>query len=277
MYDDDPGWQLYMNALDCMYKENAVKIDIAGTVESISKIDKDVLYKCYNTFYNPSNMVLVVCGEFNPEEILQQIKNRLVQKENQSEIKRIYPESEKGINKKQKETQMQVSKPIFLIGFKDENLGKDKVKRHIAIEILMNMLVGKSSPFYQKLYNEGLLVAPLDMDYEFTDNYAHVMLTGQSKEPLKIKEELLKQIEKLKQNINEEYFNRIKKKVYGDYVVEYNNVADIARMFLSDYFKGINSFDYIEQYNTVTAEYTKEILNELFDEKNSVLSVVNVK
>ena len=277
MYDDDPGWQLYMNALDCMYKENAVKIDIAGTVESISKIDKDVLYKCYNTFYNPSNMVLVVCGEFNPEEILQQIKNRLVQKENQSEIKRIYPESEKGINKKQKETQMQVSKPIFLIGFKDENLGKDKVKRHIAIEILMNMLVGKSSPFYQKLYNEGLLVAPLDMDYEFTDNYAHVMLTGQSKEPLKIKEELIKQIEKLKQNMDEEYFNRIKKKVYGDYVVEYNNVADIARMFLSDYFKGINSFDYIEQYNTVTAEYTKEILSELFDEKNSVLSVVNVK
>ena len=53
MYDDEPGWQLYMNALDCMYKTNAIKIDIAGTVESISKIDKEVLYKCYNTFYHP--------------------------------------------------------------------------------------------------------------------------------------------------------------------------------------------------------------------------------
>lgn len=277
MYDDDPGWQLYMNALDCMYKENAVKIDIAGTVESISKIDKDVLYKCYNTFYNPSNMVLVLCGEFRPEEILQEIKNRIVEKETQGEIKRIYPESEKGINKKYKETNMPVSKPIFLIGFKDENLNKDKVKRHIAVEILMNMLVGKSSPLYQKMYNEGMLLAPLDMDYEFTDNYAHVMLTGQSKEPNRVKEELKQEIENLKQNMDSEYFERIKKKVYGDYVVEYNNVADIARMFLSDYFKGINSFDYIEQYNTVSLEYTKEILKEIFDEKNSIMSVVNIK
>jgi predicted Zn-dependent peptidase len=277
MYDDDPGWQLYMNALDCMYKDNAVKIDIAGTVESISKIDKDVLYKCYNTFYNPSNMVLVVCGDFKPEEILQEIKNRLVKKEEQGEIKRIYPATEKGINKKYKEGQMQVSKPIFLIGFKDENLEKDKVKRHIAIEVLLNMLVGKSSALYQKMYNEGLLLAPLDIDYEFTDNYAHVMLTGQSKEPQKIQEELIKEIEKLKNNMDDEYFKRIKKKVYGDYVVEYNNVSDIARMFLSDYFKGINSFDYIEQYNTVTIEYTKEILNELFNESNMILSVIREK
>ena len=277
MYDDDPGWQLYMNALDCMYKENAIKIDIAGTVESISKIDKDVLYKCYNTFYNPSNMALVVCGEFNPEEILQEIKNRIVEKENQGEIKRIYPENEKGINKKYKETKMQVSKPIFLIGFKDETLRKDKVKKHIAIEILMNMLVGKSSAFYKNMYDEGLLLAPLDMDYEYTDNYAHVMLTGQSKEPKKVQEELLKEINKLKQNRDNEYFERIKKKVYGDYVVEYNSVADIARMFLSDYFKGVNSLDYIEQYNEVSTQYTNEILNEIFDEKNCILSVVDIK
>lgn len=277
MYDDDPGWQLYMNTLDCMYKENAVKIDIAGTVESISKIDKDVLYKCYNTFYNPSNMTLVVCGDFKPEEILQEIKNRIIPKEEQGEITRIYPESEKGLNKKYKEVSMQVSKPIFLIGFKDENMVENKVKRHIAVEILMNMLVGKSSPFYQKMYDEGLLLAPLEMDYEFTDNYAHVMLTGQSKEPERVKKELLEEIEKLKQNMDNEYFNRIKKKVYGDYVVEYNNVADIARMFLSDYFKGINSFDYIEQYNTVTAEYVVEILMQIFDEKNCVLSVVKAK
>ena len=277
MYDDDPGWQLYMNALDCMYKENNVKIDIAGTVESISKINPDVLYKCYNTFYNPSNMVLVVCGDFNPENILQEIKKRLIKKEAQGEIKRIYPKNTEGINKKYKETKMPVSKPIFMIGFKDETKREDKVRKHIAIEVLLNMLVGKSSEFYKKLYDEGLLVSPVDIDYEFTDDYAHILITGQSKEPERVKTELTNEIEKIKKNMDVEEFTRIKKKIYGDYVVEYNNVADIARMFLSDYFKGINSFDYIEQYNTVTAEYTKEILNEIFDEKNMVLSVVDVK
>ena len=64
MYDDYPDWVVYMNALKNMYKNNPVKIDIAGDVESIYKIDKEVLYKCYNTFYNPSNMVMCFSGDF---------------------------------------------------------------------------------------------------------------------------------------------------------------------------------------------------------------------
>ena len=88
MYDDDPGWQLYMNALDCMYKENPIKIDIAGTVESISKIDPDVLYKCYNTFYHPSNMTMVVCGDFEPEKLLEEIKETFITKRKPSRYKK---------------------------------------------------------------------------------------------------------------------------------------------------------------------------------------------
>ncbi len=277
MYDDDPGWQLYMNALDCLYEKNAIKIDIAGTVESISKIDKDVLYKCYNTFYHPSNMVMVLCGNFEVEKMLEEIKARLIKRPKQGEIKRIYAPEEKGIHQEYKEAYMEVSQPAFMIGFKDEVKKENKVQRHIAIEILMNMLIGKSSPLYQKLYQEGILLSQPDLDYEFTDYYAHVLLTGQSKNPNKVKEELLKEIQKQKENFDETHFERIKKKVYGDYVVEYNNISDIARMLLSDYFKGINSFDYIEQFQTVTAEYTKQILQEVFDEKQCILSVVKIK
>ena len=69
MYDDDPGWQLYMGILDCLYKNNPIKVDIAGTVESISKITPEVLYKCYNTFYALDNMTLVICGDFEPEKL----------------------------------------------------------------------------------------------------------------------------------------------------------------------------------------------------------------
>ncbi len=277
MYDDDPGWRLYINALDCMYKNNAIKIDIAGTVESISKIDKDVLYKCYNTFYHPSNMLLVVCGNFEPEKMLEGIKRRLIDKEKQGEIERIYPKEEDKINKTYNEEKMEVSMPLFMIGFKDKINSKNKVQKHIAIEILMNMLIGKSSDLYQRLYKEGILLAQPDLDYEFTDDYAHVLIGGQSKNPEKIKEELLKEIEKQKEKFDEERFERMKKKVYGDYVVEYNNISDVSRMLLSDYFKGINSFDYIEQYQTVTKEYAQEILQEVFDEKRSILSVIKTK
>ena len=277
MYDDDPGWRLYMNALDCLYHDNVIKIDIAGTVESISKIDKDVLYKCYNTFYNPSNMVMVVCGDFEPEKMLEEIKKRLVEKPKQGEIKRIYAQEKKEIHMPYKEDTMEVSSPIFMIGFKDEIKEKDKIQRHIAIEILMNMIIGKSSPLYQKLYNEGLLMSQPDLDYEFSNDYAHVLIASQSKEPKKIQEELLKEIKRLQENFDEAHFNRIRKKVYGDYVAEYNNVADISRMLLSDYFKGVQTFDYIEQFSTVTLEYTRQILQEVFDEKRCILSVIKTK
>ena len=278
MYDDEPGWQLYMNALDCMYKQNPIKIDIAGTVESISKIDPDVLYKCYNTFYNPSNMALVVCGDFNPEDILNEIKRRLIEKPNQEEIRRIYPENISGLNKKYKEVSMMVSQPLFMFGFKDENLNcGDIIKKHIAIEIVMKMLVGKSSKFYKKMYEQGLLTSPLDMDYEFTDKYAHAIITGQSKEPEKIKEAFAEALKEVKNNIDSKQFERIKKKIYGNYVIEYNSVADISKMFLMDFFKGVNPFDYIEKFNSVTIEDAKKVLNEIFDEKNMVMSVVKSK
>ncbi len=282
MYDDDPGWQLYMNAMDCMYKENPIKIDIAGTVESISEITPDVLYKCYNTFYNPSNMVMVVCGDFVPEDLLEEIKKRIVPKESQGEIKRIYPERETGINKQYKEAQMEVSSPIFAIGYKDEEDLKEHreeiIKKHIAIEILLNMIIGKSSELYKELYENGDLLAQPDLAYEFSDEYAHILISGQSKNPEKIQEKINKTVENYKQNgLDEEHFDRIKKKIYGDYVVEYNSVSDIARMFLADKMKQINSFDYIEDYHTVTKEYAEEVLKNVFKEDNMIMSVVKCK
>ena len=279
MYDDEPGWRLYMNALDCMYKDNPIKIDIAGSIESISKITPDVLYKCYNTFYNPSNMIMVVCGDFDPEEMLKEIKSRLVKKEEQGEIKRIYPEKEIGINKKYKEDKMEVSLPIFAVGYKDdEGMNEEIVKKHIAIEILLNMIIGKSSDAYKELYENGDLLAEPDLDYEFAEEYAHVLISGQSKNPNRIKEKIEDTVRKYKEEgLDEEHFNRIKKKIYGDYVVEYNGVGDIARMFLSDSMKNINSFDYIEKYNEVTKEYTEEVLKNVFKEDNMVMSVINCK
>lgn len=281
MYDDEPNWRLYMNAMDCMYKDNPIKIDIAGSVESISKITPDVLYKCYNTFYNPSNMIMVVCGDFNPEELLEEIKKRLIPKEEQGEIKRIYPAKENSINKPYNELEMEVSVPIFAIGYKDiEGMDNKEeiVKKHIAIEILLNMIIGKSSETYKSLYEEGILISQPDIDYEFSDEYAHILISGQSKSPDIVKEKIEKVVEDYKDNgLNEDHFNRIKKKVYGDYVVEYNSVGDIARMFLADKMKQIDSFDYIEKYNTVTKDYTEMVLKNVFKKENMVMSVVKCK
>ena len=279
MYEDHPGWQVYLNALECMYQKHPVKLDITGTIETISHIDKDILYKCYNTFYNPSNMVMVVCGDFEPEKLLEEIKSRLIPKENQAEIKRIYPEKDNKIMQKEKIVKMEVNTPLFMIGFKDNQEEADNiVKKHIAIEIILNILLGQSSDLYKELYEHGYLISTPDLDYEFSKEYAHILISGQSKSPKEVVIKLLEKINKLKTNgIEEEQFNRIKKKIYGNYVTEYNSVAEISRMFLADYFKGINSFDYLENYNLITIDYVKQILNEIFIEENMVVSIVEPK
>ena len=76
------------------------------------------------------------------------------------------------------------------------------------------------------------------------------------------------------EGLNDEHFNRIKKKIYGDYAVEYNSVAEIGRMFLADTIKGINSFEYIEDFETVTKEYTQSVLKDIFKEENEAISII---
>ena len=71
MCDDNPNWRVFFNLLNCLYHNHPVKIDIAGTVESIAEIDAELLYKCYNTFYNLNNMVLSIAGNINAEEVLE--------------------------------------------------------------------------------------------------------------------------------------------------------------------------------------------------------------
>lgn len=280
MYDDDPGWQLYINAMDCLYEKNPIKVDTAGTVETISGITPEMLYKCYNTFYHPSNMVLTVVGDFEPEAILAEIKKRLKDNEARGEITRIYPEEKLEINKKYAEKEMEVSLPLFMIGFKDNIKDKynEVVKRHIAIEIILNMLIGKSSNLYNELYKEGYLLSQPDLEYEFGNEYSHVLIGGQSKNPQKVYEKIAEKIQEMKNNdINVQEFNRIKKKIYGDYAVEYNNVADIGRMFTSDYIKGINSFEYMDKFEEIDAEYAKQVLKEIFTEDKMIMSVIKGK
>ena len=276
MYDDEPSWQVYMNAMKLMYKENPINIDIAGTIESISKINKEMLYDTYNTFYNLSNMLLVVCGEFVPEEILKEIKNRITKNDTQTEIKRIYPKEPEEIVKKEEIKIMEVNNPMFAIGFKDKLCQtKDMVKKHIAIEIILYMLLGKSSKTYKKLYEQGDMMSQPDLDYEFSKQYAHILISGIARNPQNVVKELKSAIEEYKKcGLNEEDFNRIKKKIYGDYVTEYNDVSNIARMFLADYFKGINSFDYLEEYSQVSLKYANQILKDVFRENNMVVSIV---
>ena len=273
-YDDEPFWKLYINAMDCLYKNNPIKLDIAGTVESISHITKETLYSCYNTFYHPSNMIMCISGDFEPEEIIEEVKKRLLPREKMGEIKRIYPSEPIEINHKYKEDKMDVNMPIFMIGYKD-NLDEDKVKEQIAIEIIFNSLLGKCSKAYQELYTKGLLMTELGLEDEYSTEYSHVLISGESEDP----EEVCNIIKNILENeeVSQNDFERSKKRIYGEFVEEFNDIEEIGRIFLQDSVKGINTIEYIDKYEKIDLEYVNKIKKELFKEKIQILSIIKNK
>ena len=275
MYDDYPDWKLYMNAIKCMYKDNPVNIDVAGTVQSIQEIDKEKLYTIYNAFYRPDNMALVVCGDFVVEDILQEIKNRIKANSNKEEIKRIYPTEQDNIVKTSEIAEMNISKPIFIVGYKDKSEVENPVKKDLAIECICNIIIGKSSNLYQKLYKQGLLSNEISYNYEYSKKYAHVLIQSTSNSPEKVAEEIEKEINYfIEHGFEESEFNRIKKKLYGEYVKEYNDVSYIGNNFLSNYFKGINPFEFLEECAVLDKAYVEQVLKEVFNKDKKVLSIV---
>ena len=274
-YDDEPIWKVYLNAMKCLYKNNGIRLNIAGTVESISHITKEILYSCYNTFYHPSNMTMCICGDFKYEEILSEVKKRLLPREKMEKIERIYPEYETTINKKKAESYMDVNMPLYMIGYRDYLKDVDSNKKDIAIKIIFNSLLGKCSKAYQDMYNDGLTMRELNIDYEFSDEYSHILIDGESTNLEKIYEIVTKILNN--EEVNAEEFERSKKRLYGEFVTNFEDVEQIGRMFIQDALRNVDTIDYINQLKNITLEEVNDIKNKIFKSEESILSIVRNK
>lgn len=275
MYDDYPEWAIYMNALKCMYKDNEINIDVAGTKETIAKINKENLYKIYNSFYKPENMLMVLAGDFEPEKDIEKVKERITLKSSNKPTIRIYNDEQIDIVKPYIEKKMDISMPAVIVGYKDNDLETNKIKKNIAIDILSSILIGKSSEFFEELYEKGKILSEPSMIYEFSKTYAHVLIQAQTNFVEEFTNKLDEKIKKVQKfGINSEDFERAKRKAYGEFVKEYNDVSTIATNLVSDYFKKINSFEYFEEFETITKEYVEEVVREIFVDDMKVISVI---
>lgn len=279
MYDDSGDWKVFFNFIGCLYNDNPVKKEIAGTVESISEITADYLYKCYNTFYNLSNMAIVVAGNVDAEKILQVIEGGIKKNEPfDEEIKRIYPEEKKEVCKKYAEQSLSVAMPLFMTGFKDNDTGyggKKLLKKSIETEILLKMIFGKSSRLYKKLYDGGFITQNFSSEYEMQPDYAFSSISGESKEPQKVYDMIMEEIDRIgSEGLNEDDYNRIKKVIWGDYIRSYDDIEGYSVTYLQMQFKGIDYFDYYDVYKEVTFDDVKKRFKEHFVKENSALSVV---
>ena len=280
MYDDSGDWKVFFNLLSCLYNNNPVKKDIAGTVESISHITDEYLYKCYNTFYNLSNMTIVIAGDVEPYSIANIIDASVKKNEPFSEeIKRIYPSEPEHIAQEYFEQNLSVSSPLYMIGFKDTDIGysgERLLKKNIEVDILLRLIFGKSSPLYKELYEEGLINSNYSYEYTVQPDYAFSSVGGESKNPKAVYEKILAEIERIRQcGISEDDFNRTKKVLWGHYIRSLNDTEEYAGTFLRYSFMDIDYFNYDRVYKSVTFEDVKNRFNEHFKKGFSAISIVN--
>ena len=280
MYDDDGSWRLFFNMLSCLYQNNPVKKDIAGTVESISHITPDYLYKCYNTFYNLSNMAIVVVGNVDAAKIAKVIENGVKKNEPfEEEIKKIYPDEPNEIAKSYAEQSLSVAAPLFMIGFKDIDTGYGGdalLKKNIEVNIILKMLFGRSSKLYKELYEKGLINNTFSFEYTMQPSYAYSAIKGESKDPKAVYDAVIAEIDRIsREGLSKEDFERMKKVMWGEFIRSHNDVEDYAVEFIQLLFMDIDYFGSDKVYSSVTFEDVQKRFKEHFSAKRSALSVIN--
>lgn len=248
-----------------LYKNCPVRIDIAGTVDSIAKIYPDTLYKCYNTFYDPSNMILCVAGDVDENKINEIVDKIMGNKITGSKAKSIYPDEPREVYQKEITQKLSVSMPLFNIGFKDNDLtsGDDILKNEIAVKIILSSLASKSSDLYENLYDEGLINDEFSYDYMYEENFACAIIGGESENPDEVYKRICEFIDK-KDKIEKSEFERVKKAVWGNYIKIFNDVEAICSALIRNLLKGVNWFEFAKIFDSVTLEFVNEKYQMLF-------------
>lgn len=274
MYDDSPDWRVTFNMLGAMYKNHPVKIDIAGTVESIAQIDDKLLYSCYNTFYNLSNMFICIAGNVNTEKVLAQINGALKPSE-PVEITRIGCDEPDTVQKNFVSQKMAVAYPMFCLGFKEPVSAPERtVKEKVATALLLEIIAGDASPLYKRLINAGLINDEFGFEYFTGHGYAAVMFEGESSDPEKVAAEIKAEIERIKTDgIDKKLFSAVRCGMYGDAVRSFNSVESITMNLVNCAMFDCGLFDELKYLKNITAEDVLKRL-QLLDADKSVLSVI---
>lgn len=276
MYDDSPAWRVMFNMLMAMYHNHPVRIDIAGTVESIAKIDYNLLYDCYNTFYNPSNMFICIAGNVDTDACLKQIKSSMKPSE-PHEIIRIKPEEPETVVKNYTEQVLEVAQPMFCFGFKEKVSEEISLKDKIITSLLLNIISGDASPLYKELINKGLINDEFENEHFCGDGYSALIFEGESSDPKAVANAIKSEVERLKTDgIDKKLFNAVRSGMYGSAIRLFNNVESIAMQLVECAMSDCGLFDEIKYLKAVTLEDVQKKLSQL-DCDNTVLSVINPK
>jgi predicted Zn-dependent peptidase len=278
MYEDDPNFNVYFNALRAMYVNHPIRIDIAGTIDSISEIDKEILYKCYNTFYNLNNMFIVIVGDLDVNTTISMIENNIkLYEENISgeKIIKFGVDEPDNILQKKIVKDMGIYMSQISIGYKLCPAEKNEIiKKEIISDLISEIYFSKSSKFYETEYNKGRVSDSINFIYEGNKDFAHIMISTMSNKTDEFKEDIFSYIEKIKnEDIDIKMFENTKRRKIGENIILSENLNNSYRRIIDSILTESELYYDIKILSEIKFSDIKKFLNEL-DYKKSVISII---
>ena len=274
MYEDDPNWQGYFNLLKCMYQKSGVKENIAGDESSVNKMTPDILYGCYNNFYTKDNAAVICCGDIDAETVFESISQNLsLSDEKNAEI--INPDEDEAFVKDFVKRKMNTGQNIFNIGFKESEFSDTIVDRICETKILLDIICGKSSKLYNKMYNCGFIDERFGFEYFLDHKLGFCVFSGSSDYCDRVKDMLLSEIESLKNfGIDENEVIRSRKKHIGEFIRNFNSISNIVNNQAELLIKGTGLDEMLAKIRQIDASKINKRLNSLFKNNLCALSLI---
>lgn len=280
MYDDNPGWVAYYNLLNALYYQNPIRNNIVGTKESIAAITPELLYSCTDTFYNPHNMCLVVCGDIVPEQIDKICSDVLPDSSPEIIPMRIYPDEPVTVKQKRTETSLDIGQPILEIGFKDVPPASPSEEMRISAANAINaeLLFSQSGNFFNRLYNDGLISSKFGGAYVLEKNTAFWSVNAICADPDALIAEVRAELESRKKNyFTEKEFETAKRVVYANGVFPFDSTEETANICMNYWIAESDYLDHATVLSKITFDEARQILQNTLRLENMSVSIVYPK
>ncbi len=275
-YNDSPWERCFQNLLTALYRKHPVREQICGTVGSIRKITPSLLYDCYNTFYRPENMVLVVCGDVDADAVLKIVDRTLPAAISQKAVRRAEIAEPPEPQADRHDECMPVAKPLFCIGIKDTTLPADpelRLRRELSLNLLCEILFSRSDRFYNTLFEEGILTASYSYGYSCGEGFAFVCISGEADDPDLVLSRMWSYLDELRKNgIDEEALERCRRTMYADELRAYDSTDEIAGRLLSFALDGTELFSCPTLLQSISREELQALLEEVFVRERTSIS-----
>ena len=280
---DSPVRMVHYNLLESLFREHPARIRIIGTVESISRITKELLYLCHDTFYHPSNMLVVAAGDIEFDRLVDAVGTDIAARNYapRDPVRFVYADEPEEVAAPEVRHKMKVSRPRVLVGFKGRldplpgEDGKAYQRRQLAVELALDAVLGKTTGLYWSLYEKGVIAASYGYSLTVHPGAAYIAAGAESEDPDAFRDRITEALAQAASNgIDRDRFEEARRREIGQLASALDDPDWLVQLYTMYRFRGMDIFERREILDSVDAEEGARLLREFVRDRSRSCSII---